>query len=74
MVAVRLPVGLDKELSILSTETGRSKSYYMIEALKRYMEDMEDRFIAEKAIKEFYAGDQKTYTTDEIAKELGIDL
>jgi RHH-type rel operon transcriptional repressor/antitoxin RelB len=74
MVAVRLPADLDKELSTLSTETGRSKSYYMIEALKRYMEDMEDRFTLEKAIKEFYEGNQKTYTTDEIAKELGIDL
>jgi RHH-type rel operon transcriptional repressor/antitoxin RelB len=72
MVAVRLPAELDKELSTLSTETGRSKSYYMIEALKRYLEDTEDRFTLEKAIKEFYEGDQKTYTLDEVEKELGL--
>jgi RHH-type rel operon transcriptional repressor/antitoxin RelB len=74
MVAVRLPAELEKELSSLAADTGRSKSYYMVEALKRYLEDMEDRFTLEKAMKEFYEGDQKTYTTDEIAKELGIDL
>ena len=74
MVAVRLPVELENELQAIAVQTGRTKSYYMIEALRRYLEDMQDRFVLEGALKEFYEGDQKTYTSQEVATELGIAL
>jgi RHH-type rel operon transcriptional repressor/antitoxin RelB len=74
MIAVRLPAGLENDLQNLALHTGRSKSYYVVEALSRYLEDTKDRFILETAIKEFYAGDKKTYTTEQVAAELGINL
>jgi RHH-type rel operon transcriptional repressor/antitoxin RelB len=74
MVAVRLPAALENELKALSVNTGRSKSYYIVEALTQYLENMQDRFTLENAIKEFYDGDKKTFTTEQVAAELGIKL
>ena len=74
MVAVRLPAALESELKTLSVNTGRIKSYYIVEALTQYLENMQDRFTLENAIKEFYEGDKKTFTTEQVAVELGIKL
>ena len=74
MVAVRLPAVLESELRALAVHTGRSKSYYIVEALTQYLENMHDRFTLENAIKEFYHGDKKTFTTEQVARELGVKL
>ena len=74
MVAVRLPAALENELQTLAVHTGRSKSYYIVEALTQYFENMQDRFTLENAIKEFYDGDKKTFTMEQVAVELGIKL
>ena len=72
MVTVRLPHELETELNTLVTETGRTKSFYLTEALKYYLEDMQDRFELEKAIKDFYNGNQKTFSSEELRAEFGL--
>jgi RHH-type transcriptional regulator, rel operon repressor / antitoxin RelB len=72
MVTVRLPQELETELNTLVTETGRTKSFYLTEALKYYLEDMQDRFELEKAIKDFYNGNQKTFSSEELRAEFGL--
>jgi RHH-type transcriptional regulator, rel operon repressor / antitoxin RelB len=72
MVTVRLPQELETELNSLVTTTGRTKSFYLTEALKYYLEDMQDRFELEKAIKDFYNGNQKTYSSEELREEFGL--
>ncbi len=72
MVTVRLPQELEKELNTLVAETGRTKSFYLTEALKYYLEDMQDRFELEKAIKDFYNGNQKTFSAEELRVEFGL--
>jgi RHH-type rel operon transcriptional repressor/antitoxin RelB len=46
MLSIRLPEDLENKLNFLSDKTQRPKSFYIKEALERYMEDMEDTFIA----------------------------
>ncbi|NQT58671.1 MAG: CopG family transcriptional regulator [Bacteroidetes bacterium] len=72
MVTVRLPHELETELNTLVAETGRTKSFYLTEALKYYLEDMQDRFELEKAIKDFYNGNQKTFSSEELRAEFGL--
>jgi RHH-type transcriptional regulator, rel operon repressor / antitoxin RelB len=72
MVTVRLPQELETELNTLVADTGRTKSYYLIEALKYYLEDMQDRFELEKAIKDFYNGNQKTFSSEELRAEFNV--
>lgn len=45
-IAVRLQKELNQRLSSLATRTGRSKSFYVKQALARYLEDMEDLYLA----------------------------
>lgn len=45
-IAVRLQKELYQRLSSLATRTGRSKSFYVKQALARYLEDMEDLYLA----------------------------
>lgn len=46
MLAVRLPEKLEHKLENLSLETGRSKSYYVKQALEAYLLDREDYLLA----------------------------
>lgn len=46
IVAVRLQAELNQRLTDLATKTGRTKSFYIKQALIRYLEDMEDTYLA----------------------------
>lgn len=70
MASYRLPNEIEDSLDELSGKTGRSKTYYVTEALKFYLQANEERFLLENAIKEFYEGDRKTYTLAEVREQL----
>ena len=46
MLSVRLAPEIMERLELLADKTGRTKSFYAREAILRYLEDMEDTFIA----------------------------
>jgi RHH-type rel operon transcriptional repressor/antitoxin RelB len=47
-VSLRLPDDLKVRLDRLSKLTGRSKTYYMLEAIREKLEDLEDLYLAER--------------------------
>lgn len=46
MLAVRLPKGLEKRLDKLAKSTGRTKSFYVRQALEENFDDIEDSKLA----------------------------
>lgn len=70
--AVRLPEDLQKRLEALAARTHRSKSYYLKRALETYIEDYEDYLMALEVKKRMDAGQEKTYTLEEVKKKLGL--
>ncbi len=42
MIAVRLPPEIEKRLKRLARKTGRSKTFYVREAILQHLEDLED--------------------------------
>lgn len=62
---IRLEPELESRLDRLAKMTGRTKTYYIREALIQKLEDMEDTYIAEHRL-ENKAG--KTWTLDEIRR------
>ena len=46
MLSIRLAPEIMERLEQLADKTGRTKSFYAREAILRYLEDMEDTFIA----------------------------
>jgi predicted DNA-binding protein len=59
---------LEKDLKHLETTTKKSREFHIKEALIRYLEDMED---IQDAL-ESRSKKEKTYTTEELEKKLGI--
>ena len=47
-VSLRLPEDLKIRLEKLAKRTGRSKTFYMIEAISEKLEDLEDLYLAEQ--------------------------
>lgn len=67
MTSVRLPENLDAQLEQLCSLTKRPKSFYIKEALTRYLEDISDYYIAMDRLSR---PNRKFLTTKELLKEL----
>jgi len=70
-VSLRLPEELRSRLDKLAKLTGRSKTYYMIEAISEKLEDLEDLYLAEERTRALRVGLSRTYSLDEVEKRLG---
>jgi RHH-type rel operon transcriptional repressor/antitoxin RelB len=71
-VSLRLPEDLKSRLERLAKLTGRSKTYYMIEAISEKLEDLEDLYLAEQRTIALRAGRGRTYTQEEMEKRYGL--
>jgi RHH-type rel operon transcriptional repressor/antitoxin RelB len=73
MLAIRLPLDIEQRLEALATATGRTKSFYARKAIVDFMNDMEDIYLAESRLEAVRAGRSRTFTLDEVERELGLD-
>lgn len=71
-VSLRLPDDISSRLQNLAQMTGRSKTFYMIEAIREHLDDLEDLYIAEQRLVEIRAGRSKTYSLEEVERSLGL--
>lgn len=72
MLALRLPDDIEHRLQFLAEQTGRSKTFYAKEAILKYLEEMEDIFLADQALKAFRESGEKVISIDELERELGL--
>jgi len=72
MLSVRLGEELEQRLEALAKATGRSKTYYVREALIQKLEDMEDLYMAEAVMERIASGEEKTTPLAEVERELGL--
>jgi RHH-type rel operon transcriptional repressor/antitoxin RelB len=73
MLAIRLPEKIEKRLARLAKRTGRTKTYYAREAILKYLEDMEDIYLAEKRMEEIESGRVKTIPLEEVMRQHGLE-
>ncbi len=71
-VSLRLPDDLNLRLGDLSAKTGRSKTFYMLEAIREHLDDLEDLYLAEQRLIDVRTGKSRTYTLEEVERELGL--
>jgi len=69
MLAVRLDPQMEKELEQLATASGRSKSYYVKEALAAYLEDRADYLLALAALER----EEPRRSLADVRRELGLE-
>lgn len=73
MLAIRLPEDIERRLTALAEATGRTKTFYAREAILGYLDDLEDIYLAERALEDVRAGRVKTTSLDEVMREHGLE-
>jgi RHH-type transcriptional regulator, rel operon repressor / antitoxin RelB len=66
MLAIRLPPDVEARLTALAEATGRSKSYYVREAIEEHLADLEDIYLAEKRLEDLRAGRTRTIAIEDV--------
>lgn len=69
MLSIRLKPSIEKRLSRLAKETGRTKTFYASKLIEENLEDLEDRYLAEARLEKR----GKIYTDAQVRRELGLD-
>ncbi len=72
MLAVRIPEELESRLDRLAKRTGRTKTFYVREAIVEHLDDLESVYLAETETENIRRG-AKTYSPDEVRHELGLE-
>ncbi|MEO6293914.1 MAG: DUF6290 family protein [Burkholderiaceae bacterium] len=72
-ISLRLPEDLSTRLQNLAANTGRSKTFYMIEAIKEHIEDLEDLYLAEQRLADLRSGKSKAIPLEEVMKRYGLE-
>lgn len=71
-IAVRIPDELYQRLQILAEQTGRTATFYVREAVIEYLDDLEDIYLAENILEKIRRGEDRTYSLEEVERELGL--
>ncbi len=71
--SIRLPHEIEDRLENLSVKTGRSKSFYVKEAILDHLDDIEDTYLAEKRLERINSGRTQTIPLQEVMKRYELD-
>lgn len=71
--SVRLDDELDARLERLARLTGRSKSFYVKQALEEQIEDLEDLYAARKVARRVSAGREQLIPLEDLEREIGVE-
>ncbi|WP_448214315.1 type II toxin-antitoxin system RelB family antitoxin [Colwellia sp. MEBiC06753] len=69
MLSLRLSNDIETRLGELAETTGRTKSFYAKEAIVKYLDEMEDTYIAINRLEK----PAKRVSLEDVKKELGLD-
>jgi len=69
MITVRLDPEMEERLKRLAEETGKSKSFYVKQAIENYLEDREDYMLALSVLEK----NEPRKTITEVRRELGLE-
>ena len=72
-LSIRLPSDLEARLKNLAAKTGRTKSYYITEAIREHLDDLEDLYLAEQRLADIRSGKTQTVRIEEVMKRYGME-
>jgi len=70
--SIRLDDALDARLERIARLTGRSKSFYVKQALEEQIEDLEDLYLARKVAQRVADGREELIPLEDLERELGV--
>ncbi len=69
MLAVRLPETIEDRLTALAKATGRTKTFYVREAILEHLDDLEDLYLAESRL----AKNRQAKPLEDVMKRYGLE-
>ena len=72
-VSLRLPDDVVDRLANLAKLTGRSKTFYMVEAICEHIDDLEGLYLAEQRLLDSRAGKSMSLPLEEVMKIYGLE-
>jgi RHH-type transcriptional regulator, rel operon repressor / antitoxin RelB len=73
MIAVRVSKEIEDRLDRIAKLTGRTKTFYVREAILEHLDELEDVYVAEKVLENVRSGKEETVLLDDLLKEYGVD-
>jgi len=73
MLAIRLPPSIERRLERLARRTGRTKTFYAREAILEHLEELEDLYLAERALERIRSGEERTIPLRVAMKRHGLE-
>ncbi|HGJ5881982.1 TraY domain-containing protein [Arsenophonus sp.] len=73
MLAIRLPDEIENRLDNLAKRTGRTKTFYAREAILTHLEDLEDYYLAARAVARVRKGQDAVHSSEDVRKSLGLE-
>ncbi len=71
-ISIRLPDDLESRLAKLANLTGRTKAFYIREAIADHIEDLEDLYLAEQRLDQINLGKVKAIPLADVMKDYGL--
>jgi RHH-type rel operon transcriptional repressor/antitoxin RelB len=71
-LSVRLTAEEDARLNTLAARTGRSKTFYVRQAIVAHLDELEELHWADEAVREWEPSDKKSRPAGELWDELGV--
>ena len=72
-VSLRLPDDVSNRLESLAEVTGRSKTFYMIEAIREHLDNLEDLYLSEQRLIANRAGKSQSVPLEDVMKRYGLE-
>lgn len=70
---VRLPQDLEDRLNRVAEESGQPKSYYLRSLLAENIDRLEWELELDRKVADIRAGRRRTYSLEEVERELGVE-
>lgn len=71
-MSIRLTPEDEQRLDELARRTGRSKTFYVREAIHEHLDDLEERYWADQAVREWEASGRQSRPATELWDELDV--
>jgi len=71
-LSIRLNDDLEARLERLARLTGRSKSFYVKQAIEDQIEDLEDLYLAQRVLERIADGRERLIPLEDLERELGM--
>lgn len=71
-ISIRLTPEDESRLEELARRTGRSKTFYVREAIHTHLDELEERYWADSVVREWEQAGKQSRPADELWTELGV--